>query len=440
MAALCAALLIPLCAKAWTASVAFAPSEAEIVNPFIGSAAWAEDDGEREQPFTLVYANLRWADLESEPGVYDFSTFEEEHHFEKWRAEGKKLILRFVMDVPGDKKHLDIPRWLYDLTGDGEYYRVSYGRGYCPNYENPELIEAHARAIAALGERYGEDPFVAYVQLGSLGHWGEWHVHDDAGRMPAEAVRDRYAAPYLRAFPEALLMMRRPFRFAKTHGLGLFNDTAGEPESTARWLRWIEEGGAYDQTEETDALMPMQAAWKNAPVGGELATSMEKEEMLSDAFAQTLALFAASHTSWIGPGSFVEVERGGALQAALDELNRVLGYRLRIARAQIECDGRDASLTIDWTNDGNAPFYFDWRAAIRLVNKDGDARTIETDLCLRDILPGEMLRTQLDIGEVTEECRIETAILDPQTGEPGVRLAMDAPQDGLWYHLMTVAP
>ena len=51
-----------------------------------------------------------------------------------------------------------------------------------------------------------------------------------------------------------------------------------------------------------------------------------------------------------------------------------------------------------------------------------------------------MLRTQLDIGEVTEECRIETAILDPQTGEPGVRLTMDAPQDGLWYHLMTVAP
>ena len=418
----------------------YTPSEAELVNPFIGSAAWAEDDSEREQPFTLVYANLRWADLEPEPGIYDFSTFEEENHFEKWRAEGKKLILRFVMDVPGEKKHLDIPEWLYDLTGDGKYYRTSYGRGYCPNYDNQTLIEAHARAVSALGERYGEDSFVAYVQLGSLGHWGEWHVHDDAGRMPAEAVRDRYAAPYLRAFPEALLMMRRPFRFAQTYGLGLFNDTAGEPGSTARWLGWIEEGGAYEQTGEAGALVPMQEAWRSAPIGGELATSMKKDEMLSDTFAQTLELFKASHTSWIGPSSFVWVERGGALQAALDELNRSLGYRLRVANAQIECDGRGATLMIDWTNDGSAPFYFDWQAVVRLVRVDGETSTIETGLCLLDILPGETLSTRLDLGEIDGQVRIEVAIVDPDTEEPSVQLAMEAPEHGLWYELMTVSP
>lgn len=59
---------------------------------------------------------------------------------------------------------------------------------------------------------------------------------------------------------------------------------------------------------------------------------------------------------------------------------------------------------------------------------------------MRGILHGETLRAQLNIGEVTEECRIEAAILNPQSEEPGVRLAMDAPQEGLWYHLMTVAP
>ena len=63
-------------------------------------------------------------------------------------------ILRFVMDLPGEKKHMDIPKWLYDLTGgDGKSYKVSYGRGYCPDYGNAELIAAHARAYFLRSDR-----------------------------------------------------------------------------------------------------------------------------------------------------------------------------------------------------------------------------------------------------------------------------------------------
>ncbi|MEG2206983.1 MAG: beta-galactosidase, partial [Clostridia bacterium] len=150
-----------------------ADRETALINPYIGNAAWAREKSSLEQPFTLVYANLRWADFEPEEGQYDFAAFEEENQLDKWRAAGKHLILRFVLDLPQEKKHLDIPQWLYDQTGDGLFYRTPYGRGYSPNYENELLIAAHARAIAALGERYGSDPFVAFVELGSLGHWGE---------------------------------------------------------------------------------------------------------------------------------------------------------------------------------------------------------------------------------------------------------------------------
>ena len=30
--------------------------------------------------------------------------------------------------------------------------------------------------MKALGEHYGKSDLVSYVELGSLGHWGEWHV------------------------------------------------------------------------------------------------------------------------------------------------------------------------------------------------------------------------------------------------------------------------
>ena len=60
-------------------------------------------------------------------------------------------------------------------------------------------MDAHNRAIAALGARFDGDPFVAYVEMGSLVHWGEWHIHEKIGRMPAESIRDQYLQAYLDA-------------------------------------------------------------------------------------------------------------------------------------------------------------------------------------------------------------------------------------------------
>lgn len=427
-------MLWGLPAQALSVTFQYAPSQAALTNPYIGSAAWANDDGERQQPFTLVYANLRWADFEPQEGVYDFETFEEENHFEKWRQEGKHLILRLVMDVPGSKKHMDIPQWLYDKTGDGKFYKVSYGRGYSPNYDNPVLIEAHARAVKALGQRYGEDPFLAYVEMGSLGHWGEWHVHKNAGRMPGEQVREEYALPYIASFPRAFLMMRRPFAFAQKNALGLYNDTAGEPQATSEWLTWIDQGGAYDQTGEENALLPMADGWRVAPIGGELSTSMKADQLLgAKNLSRTLDLFARSHTSWIGPGSFVKVKRDGKLQDALDQLNALIGYRLRVESATVS-GGPRVSLT--WVNEGTAPFYFDWQVCLRLVDESGGETRFPLEMRLSDVQPGAIYQADVLLHGLDDgSYQVDIGILDPVTSQPGVALAMEAPQKDGWYRL-----
>ena len=79
-------------------------------------------------------------------------------------------------DEPGDEAHLDIPDWLYEQTGTGRWYDIAYGKGYAPDYTDPVFFAAHERLLRAVGERLGADGFVSYVELGSLGHWGEWHV------------------------------------------------------------------------------------------------------------------------------------------------------------------------------------------------------------------------------------------------------------------------
>ncbi|MEG0766916.1 MAG: DUF4832 domain-containing protein, partial [Clostridia bacterium] len=258
----------------------YRPSEAALVNPYMGNLAWANDLSAHEQPFTLVYADLTWKEFEPKEGFYDFDTFEKNNNLAMWRAQGKHVVFRFVLDMPGTSAHRDIPDWLYRATGkDGKKYHISYGKGYSPNYENPLLIARHREAIAALGARYGDDPLFAFVELGSLGHWGEWHTHPKLPPMPLEDIRDAYIAPYVDAFPAAHLLFRRPFRMAETLRAGLFNDTTGALESTMTWLGWIEAGGAYNETGEPDALVPMPDAWKRAPIGGELATSMTTSQL-----------------------------------------------------------------------------------------------------------------------------------------------------------------
>lgn len=443
------ALLIPvlllnaISASAVTVSVTYPESGRELVNPYMGSAAWANDESKREQPFTLVYANLLWSDFEPKEGVYDFKSFESANHFDKWRQDCKHMIIRFVMDQPGNKSHRDIPDWLYLATGkDGEAYKTSYGRGYSPNYENPVLIEAHKKAIAALGERYGQDPFIAYVELGSLGHWGEWHVHDKLHPLPRSVIRDLYVAPYLAAFPKARLLMRRPFVIAAQYNMGLYNDASGDAESTETWLTWIEQGGTYNQTGEEKALSPMADAWRHAPIGGELTTSTEKTELLENGMLDdVLHLFELSHTSWIGPGSFVDVKRDGEHQKALDQLNRKIGYRLRVAACEVS-QTNDGSVIIDltWTNDGIAPFYFDWIPSLRILGEDGSETVIPIDMRLEDLQPGVTVPVRLSLNRTTllpkGKCTVYTGIIDPATEDAGIELAMDTARQGDWYELL----
>lgn len=434
-------------AQAMTVSIQYDPTGDALINPYTGNAVWATSNPEHAQPYSLVYVDVTWAELEPEKGVYDFESLEERCNFAYWRSQGKHAILRFVLDKPGEKKHMDIPQWLYDETeGDGLYYSISYGRGYCPNYENETLIRAHTRAIEALGKRYGDDPFIAFVQLGSLGHWGEWHVHASLElSLPPMETRDRYVAPYVEAFPDAFMMMRRPFTHAETYGMGLYNDTTGDLEGTEQWLDWIANGGIHTQTGEEEALVPMPDAWRTVPMGGELTTYVRRDKLLSaDLFEQTLSLLTLSHTSWIGPGSFADVERDGKLQENLDRVLRTIGYRLRVDQLDIaDAPSDSVRLSLTWVNDGIAPFYFDWQASLRMVSSHGETHDYPLEFDLIEIQPDGAYTVNLSIRKdemPSGAFVLSVGILDPSTGLPAISLAMDAPVLDGWYELarMTV--
>lgn len=394
-------------------------------NPVMGYAPRAEYD-EVPQDVTLLYVDVTWREWEPERGVYDRQAVAQENQLDRWRAEGRHIVLRFVCDLPGDQAHRDIPDWLFEECG-GQDYDMEYGKGCSPHYDDARMVAYHAQAVQALGEWLGGDGFVAYIELGSLGHWGEWHVNRSAGiePLPEEAVRDAYVEPWLAAFPHAKLLMRRPFNIASREGLGVYNDMTGEPEDTEEWLDWIAHGGAYTQTGEENALAAMPQVWKGAPVGGEFTSSIPMGELIGSQLARTLALMERSHVTFLGPKTAKEEDGVQGRSAVLG----AMGYRLGVTQARLRAAQGGTMLELRWQNTGAAPLYWDWPVRVSVYDRRGALlETADVEIALSQLLPGMSMATQtlLTADGLSRRdragCTVALGIIDPLTGEPAVRL------------------
>ena len=423
-------------------------TNAAIPNPLMGWAPWATEDDRIQQPHTLVYANLTWREFEPIEGQYGFESFEDINLFSHWRDENVRIVFRFVLDVPRAEYHTDIPDWLFEkINGDGIFYDGEYGKGFSPNYANPILIEYHQKAIAALGKRYANSDFIAFVELGSLGHWGEWHTSgsEDIPPLPDESIRNRYVKHYLEAFPNTHLMMRRPFTIARDYGLGLFNDMTGDYESTLTWLEWINNGDEYSQTSEISGVVSMPEAWKIAPIGGEQSPALTDTQLYRLFLGRTIDLLKQSHTTFIGPGGPYSVPIDSSLQSGLNSVLSTIGYRLYIKETILTPASLFAShlrLQITFGNNGIAPFYYDWPMEIYIIDEQGaiiHQQAINIDV--RTILPDEFVQTkimidtnQIPVGKYT----LGVGITDPLTGQPAVHFAMHTNREDAIFELCEV--
>ncbi|HLO16058.1 MAG TPA: DUF4832 domain-containing protein [Anaerolineales bacterium] len=411
-----------------------------IVNPLMGWAPWATIE-ESNQPHTLVYADLTWRDLEPQEGYYNFDSFEKKQQFARWRKEGKRVVFRFIADVPGGQLHMDIPDWLFDkINGSGDYYDNEYGKGFSPDYSNPTFIDCHRKTIKALGERYGKDGFFAFIELGSLGHWGEWHTHPGITPLPSEDIRNLYVWHYTEAFPGTHLLMRRPFAIAQKLNLGLYNDMTADLTMTNIWLDWINHGGEY-LPQERHSLSPMPSGWQKAPIGGEQTPDLSNEQIYGTNLEQTLLLLKKSHTTFIGPGSPYKVEDGSSLQDGIDQVIKTIGYRIYLDHVQMPRwvhYGKDINIRFAFSNGGLAPMYYDWPTKLYLLDEKGNTvTTYELQMDIRNILPEKIYEVtqKMPIGNLKDGIySIGIAIIDPLTGQPGVRFANEnARQDLIQY-------
>ncbi len=411
--------------------LSYAATDEVLAVPYAGYAP----DGQNEElcaSTSLVYVEVTLRDIEPQEGVFDFSTIEETYHIAKWKAMGKHMVLRLVLDRPGDTAHRDIPDWLYEQTGDGTDYDNAYGKGYCPDYANPILIEAHRKAVEALADWAEADSFAAYVEIGSLGHWGEWHMLSEDESLPAfpdTEVQQAYVDAYTEAFDRARLLMRRPFSVLP-EGAGVYNDMTGDPDDTEEWLTWIAEGGTFEQTGE--ALTAVPEIWEQAPVGGEFTSGTSMNEMLGDSYDVTKKLVQESHMTFIGPMIPQEVSLDEQAAENAQDLLRYVGPRYRVSRARLSKTSQGSSVTLTVTNDGTCPVYFaEEKLVLYVTEEDGTRERIVTDLDLTGIAKNEKgtVTVQLSLPYQELLSAMLQAGIETDEGTDRMPLFMDAERE-----------
>ena len=392
-------------------------------NPLKGYCVYT-DAGKIHRPYSMVFLYVPWRQLEPAEGRYAFAEWEKE----AWGhpvAVGKHVVLRVYADYP--KNPPAMPEWLLKKGVTQKPYK-NYGGGLSPDYDNPDMVAALERLIAAMGKRYNNHPRVAFIQLGLLGFWGEWHTYPRDELFASEKTQRRVLEAYRKAFPNKQLMARYADGvLSKYHAIGFHDDMF--PEDTDNGKDWsflarMRRGGHID-------------SWKHNVVGGEMVPNAAGKWM-GNQWAYTQEMVKRSHFSWVGPyGPALDAKVSVDLVANSDQLVRKMGYQFRLTEIRHPKSvfaGGECSVVLQGINKGVAPFYYSWPVKLAWLDAKGSIlSTVKLRDDIRKWLPGKFeLEATFTAPTTSGICQLGFGIEDPWKKKPAIRLANRLPLMGVW--------
>lgn len=381
-------------------------------NPYKGWVGWADiNEGDIDDivpAHNLIYVDFKWSELEPEKGVFAFDAIEEQYQFKKWQEQGCRMVLRFVMDNPNtvdgdpDIQRMDIPKWLYDELeeenaegeGAGTFYNgetilaLLGGCGFSPNYKSEKLLAYHENVVKALAERYDDPSITAYVEVGSLGHWAEFHTWPTGtGEFPDPELAQKYMQPYADYFKNVKVGIRKPYALAADNNWGLYNDIFGMGGSTPTFLEWAATGNndMPGATAEDTAASAMPDWWKLNYSGGEFANGDFRTNALDENICEVMAMIRDSHTTWLGPCSACDIKHStndfDTYAYNIEVMMKEMGYRYTVktvSKKDVFAKGNAEEIEIAIQNNGVAPVYYNCPVTLSLV--DNNSNTVASNV------------------------------------------------------------
>jgi hypothetical protein len=288
--------------------------------------------------------------------------------------------------------------------------------------------------IRAVGKRYDGHPGLESVDLAIVGAWGEGAGADELTERTREALVDSY----LEAFHTTPLVMM--LTDAKTNGYGISKRAVGwRVDCLGDMGGFSDPQWSHMQDYYPQAIVNfgMRDAWQKAPVNFEVCWVMQhwkdKGWDVNYIIDQSLKWHISSFN---GKSSAVPQE----WQPAVDRWLKEMGYRFVLRKFTyppvVRQNGKLEFATW-WENKGVAPCYRQFPLTLRLKSARRTAM-FTADADIRTWLPGDVIYDDavfISADMPPGEYDLAIALVDPQTREPKVRLAIEGRGTDGWYTL-----
>ncbi len=324
---------------------------------------------------SVVYLRIPWSYLEPEEGQFNWSVLDTPA--QRWIAKGKQIALR--ISCSESWMRWATPEWVHRAGAKGYDFEpgvgVKEGGPYWePDYDDPVFLQKLDNFLAALAKRYDGNPEVAFIDVGSLGVWGEGHTFASTRHQISVDTVKKHIDLHLKHFKHTLLAANDDFSFhgdetieyARQKGLTLRDDSV------------LVQGGENAYFHAGMA----QAFWRERPVILECEHYGPSKErgywQDGSKYLQAVEEYHASYASihwW--PREFLEENR-----ELIARINMRLGYRLRLVEAswqeQVKL-GEKWRVRWRWSNAGVAPCYRGGYPALTLKDEKGGIVAVLVD-------------------------------------------------------------
>ena len=442
------------CARPRTVVVIPQETDAVLVNPGMGFTTFYSFNGDeinRNHPeCSIAYYRWYWDVMEPEEGKPAFAMLDS--LLALAHSKGEKLAFR-VMCQNGhevaDKtvtEKLEVPIWFRHSGAAGFPYPD--GRGWQPDYDDPLFLARHGALIQRLGERYDGHPDLDHVDIGSIGRWGEWHTEGLDLPMPTQESRRKIIDYYVDSFRKTPVVMNLDespaLAYAISRGTGwradclgdlstgLFYDSTGHPENHMhdRYPRILGNFVAPD-------------TWKHAPVVLETCWNIGQWKENGWGVDSILNQALAWHVSVLNNKSFPIPDEWWP---QVEAFQKKMGYRFVLTHLEHPdrvSAGGSLPLKMTWENRGVAPCYLKHplKFQLKAAEGGGEPYSFDTDIDITGWLPGTSetaaeLALPPDLPAGSYEIRL--ALLDPQSLQPRISLAIEGRDDEGWYGVSRV--
>jgi Domain of unknown function (DUF4832)/Beta-galactosidase len=148
-----------------------------------------------------IFVRMSWAWFEPVEGKYNWTWIDT--MVNRWVPKGyrigiaittKENDLQYATPTPG----YATPKWVFDA---GAKASLQNGGFWEPDFNDPIFLEKLNKFHAALAKRYGDKPWLSYVQMASYGTWGEGHNWPASNTKYPFSTLKKHLDIYLNNYP-----------------------------------------------------------------------------------------------------------------------------------------------------------------------------------------------------------------------------------------------